>query len=379
MKKKTFSEKIFNRISNKIATTICNVFYAIFDCGSIQIDITLPNVKCIHYRLFGKTIFIKEYHNGKRVKFQKYNNNSIPTVFLKVNRDTTYTLTCIQMWLNAVYERGYNFFFVCDNNLLKRKILQNCKFKNGDIKFIRSIKGRRMKWTKNLYYGKSLEKMTYAHLTPFLISKKMGIKQHWAIDADDTLLFMDSSKLVSVMSQVEHLSNNEGISAISLDMHFTKTFGRCWSLGVLFVNDNVDFCKIFRNEKNLEWTNYFQQFVYRITFDQYMTHLKFDRKLKIETFYVENCYFLHWGEFLQNPEKSWLCIWKNNKMYYPFMKIFHNSDIEDFDIPRSTYQISVGLTEKESMKFFEFEVSTIGSYPDKTRLLYGFNTYARRN
>ena len=47
--------------------------------------------------------------------------------FLKINRDTDYTMYCIDYWQSVVRELGASCWIICDNELLSQKLIQTEK------------------------------------------------------------------------------------------------------------------------------------------------------------------------------------------------------------------------------------------------------------
>jgi hypothetical protein len=357
MKKKM--KKLYLRCNNMVAR--------ILDCGKITIHTFNKEDKCMKLRILGKTIY-----SSKKIPLEK-DKKDVPVFYLKVNRDAAYTIDCIQGWINIINEIGADFYFVCDNKMLEYKILRKCYFRNGDIKFISSI-GKPINKVANSLYTGPWENATHAHLTPFYHARKRGIKKFWNIDADDTTILLNPVKVAEVLGQVEKLSEKECISAISLDMWRSRTYGKHWSLGVLYINDNVDFCHVFESNKDLSWIKKVEGYDDAFNLDWFFSYLKLQGKIKIETFYIDNCYFIHWGNFILDPTFSGIYLWKDGKVIFPILKdIYKNTEMGVLDIA-DCYKISVEIDEQECIDMLENKICGVRFFTEKKRaLVHAYN------
>ena len=326
-----------------------------------------PNLSCKRKYFFGKSL-----HKKPVFKDKKHNG---PVVYLKINRLTEYALMCIQNWLTIIFYMDGDYFFVCDNKELEREIVRKCCFRDGDIKFLASRRKELKEVAENLWTG-SWEMATYAHLTPFYHAKENGIKEFWAIDGDDTMFFLYPEQVVDVLNQVQSISRNDDISALSLDMHWSQMKGKHWSLGVLFINDNVDFCHIFEESKGFEWTEPYKEIDDVFNLDWFFNYIRDSRLAKVETFYVEDCYFCHWfPNILRYLIGGNLCFWHDGKVTYPILKdIYKNEELGVIDIADS-YQIKLDVGLENSLKFMENEVSILYCFSPKARRVFGLGDF----
>ncbi len=348
----------------KILKKILYFVFAILDTGVVKLH-TNGNHKLWCFRLFGHNIFTSR----NPIKLQE---NTI--IYFKINRISKYSLKCIQGWINIANELGYRFIFVCDNNILRYQIYRNCYFDHLNFSFIKSKRIKLFRVKKNLY-NKFWKKATIAHLTPFYCAKKANIVNHWDIDADDTLFLIDAKKGAQILKAAEKIAIEKDINAFSLDMWRSKSNGVHWSLGILFIHDTIDFMNIFKNENSLEWTEKYKDYDCAFNLDWYMSYLKKYKNIKIDTFYVENCYFIHFGELLFSLYNSWICLWKNNKIIYPILKYIYKSDIGELDIA-DCIKIDVNIKEEESIHFFENEVPYDRFLDPKLRQLCNMTNFA---
>ena len=347
------------------------------DCGWVVIHTYNPDMRCRKFRLFGRTLYSSESRGGGKTDREVgCRDDALPVFYLKVNRDEPYTLICVQEWINVITELGADFYFVCDNKMLEYKILRSCYFKDGDIKFIRSI-GRPIRPVAQNLYTDFWKCATYAHLTPFYHSKGHGIKKYWNIDADDTTILLKPSNAARALRKVEELSERERIAAVSLDMWRSRTHGRHWSLGVLYINDEIDFCSIFEANKDLKWAEEFKEYETAFNLDWFFTYLKNHNKANIQTFYIDNSFFIHWGGwFLLDPISSGIYFWKEGKVTFPILKdIFRNTELGVLDIA-DCYKISVGVDEAEGLKILENEICRIKYFTRQKRKLIQARKFA---
>lgn len=278
-----------------------------------------------------------------------------PVFYLKVNRIADYTLRCIQEWLNIVYEMKADFYFICDSDLLRHMILNTCRFQDGDIKFLKSMRKELKHTAKNLYTG-HWKNATYAHLTPFYHAKNNGIKRFWNIDADDTMFLLEPQLVSKILKKVEMESDQKGIAANSLDIWRSKTFGVHWTLGILYINGMEDFCRIFEANRNLSWTREYEAVTDAFNLDWFMSSLAKKEDINIQSFYVDNAMFIHWGSFILNPFSASIFSWKDGKLVLPIQKNIFDDELGEVEIA-DCLKIDIGLSGKEGNVFWKNEVS----------------------
>lgn len=333
----------------KIYKKVLNFLYALADTGKVKIKTSDEGLKVVKYRLFGKTLCTSQKRDGKRVKSAPRDKN-LPVVYLKANKDEYYSLQCIQKWLDVVNGGGYDYYFVCDNKLLESKILRKCIFTDGNIKFLRSKRHKLKRTAQHLYTG-IWEYATYAHLTPFWHAKKHGTKCHWDIDADDTLFMAPAQLVTEALGKVERIAEADSLSAATLDMWYSKLLSRHWTFGVAYIRDTVDYLGVFANQKSDDWVSCMSiESMYNI--DWYMTYLKEHRGFKHGVFYIDSCYFVHWGRLLLDPKNAWVSCWHDGKIHLPILDFLKRPDFATFDIGKDCYRIDEGLTLEKSVETF---------------------------
>ena len=331
----------------------------------VKIRTINPDFSCSRTYLFGKLV--------SHTKTQTIHHG--PVFYYKINRLTEYALMCIQNWLTITYYMDGEFYFVCDNELLEREIVRKCCFRDGDIKFMPSRRRELKSIAKNLWTG-NWEMATYAHLTPFYHARENNIKEFWAIDGDDTMFFLYPEHMVKVLNQAQNISRENEISAFSLDMHWSQMKGRHWSLGVLFINNTVDFCDIFEKVSDLSWTIPYKEIDDVFNLDWFFNYIRDNKIAKVETFYVENSYFCHWfPNILRYIIGGNVCYWSKMKVIYPIIRdVYKNSTVGEIDIVNS-YKIDIGVELEDGLKFLENEVSILHNFSQKARNAFGLGEF----
>lgn len=252
-----------------------------------------------------------------------------PVVYLTVNKLSDYTILCIQQWIDVIYYMKSDFYFICDNKQLEYRILKEVVFYGTDIKFMPSMK-RRLKSICKTVATEKWKNAACAHLTSFYHAKDRGILRFWKIDADDTFICCKPQKIAEALHKVRCSADEKNVEIISLDMWRSRTQGRHWTWGVAYVNtENTDFCKICSENTDLSWANS-GQYPYRVykqetNIDWFFTYLKIHKKIAIETFYIENAIFVHWGNFLQAPRMvAAIYYWSQKKLLFPVYYYIHD-------------------------------------------------------
>ena len=329
-----------------------------------------------HYRiyLFGKLLQRSQSNSpiNERLITEK------PVFYLKVNKQAHYTMMCIKHWLNVIYEGGGDFYIICDNMQLERQIIKTLHFTDANIKFITSSRRALRPIAKNLWTG-YWEMATYAHLTPFYHAQENGIRHCWMIDADDTMFCLGANRIVEILRQAEKMAEQMSIDAFSLDMWRSRSRGQHWSLGILYITAPAKFCRQFEVPKNLDWTKSYDYLADIFNLDFFFNFIKDNGILRIETFYAENCYFIHWGELFRDPIASSICFWHDGKVFFPILgEIYKTKDLGAIDIA-DCWKISIDAELSESLKFMEDEVSYLHYCSPKTRLLMALGNFGSQS
>lgn len=354
---------------------ICKELLKIFDFFKLHI------FEIVHVHTYDANKNVKRiYLLGKLINAPKKNRKEFKYIFyFKINRDTDYSLMCIQHWINSINNFGenYDFYFVCDNKILERKIARFICFRDSNIKFLPSMGSKIKNVAENLYTS-YWRNATYAHLTPFYHAKANGIKRYWAIDGDDTFFCTDPKNVSLIIENIENLSIEKNYTAISLDMWRSRTLGKHWSLGIVFINDNIDLCHYFEAIKDKSWMENYKGWDNAFNVDWFFNYLKDYKKVSVETFYVNNCYFIHWGLFFRNPIGSSICFWKEKMIEFPlFTGLFKNNELGRLQISKDAIEIDIGLELSEGLSFFENEITNLRFFSQELRKLHNMKDFGK--
>lgn len=321
--------------------------------------------------LFGKQIYPTKRQHQTNAWVDPYQ----PIMYFKINRMSDYARPCVQHWVNIAYHMQADYYFICDNVQLQYHLLKTVSFPGADIKFIKSIRKPLAAVCKNISTD-NWKNATYAHLTPFYHAEKLSIKSLWAIDADDTMLCLKHYRSAQVLKSVQNSAKKNNDAVISLDMWSSRTLGRHWSWGVAFVNDSIDFIRIFSENQSRSWSAFYRNInIDSYNLDWFFTYLRDYKKIQIKTFYVENLYFIHWGSFLRSPIYSSVLFWQNGKIVFPVLNnIFYLKQAGIIDVAaEQKITLPDEITQQESLEFLQNEVSTIKWLAPKLRILYGID------
>lgn len=343
------------------------------ELGFITIIKTNTYVKDEHY---GKVYFVFLF--GKQIYPQKKNQRTNgwvdanqPVLYFKINRMSDYAKPCIQHWVNIAYHMKADYYFICDNIQLQYHLLRTVNFPGSDIKFMTSRQRKLRSVVKGLSSPR-WENATYAHITPFVHAKSHNLLKFWCIDADDTMICLKESRTAMALKQAEKIADKQNFAAFSLDMWRSRTFGRYWTWGIVYISGCVDFWNLITENTNLNWFEPYAHLDTAITFDWFFTYLKDTRKADIETFYIDNTYFIHWGDFIRHPQGAHIIYWGNGNIVFPILKhIFLNSQLGQFNIA-DCHKLSVDATDEESLFFVQNEVTDAKFMPKELRELLHF-------
>lgn len=298
---------------------------------------------------YGKTKEGKKFFN---FMFTPKNSKSIskdtPVFYLKVNRNIEDTFICLQYWIDITYLMDADFYIICDNKELEINIYKKIKFKNENIKIIKSETRPFKRILKEQKIQKKWYKAAFAHLTVFHHAQKNNIQSYWNIDADDALFLTTPQNAVRILNHAQNYAKENNIDAFSFDFWATKTKGRHWSFGITYIKEHKDFITKIK-ENNIQWEEY-KNYTSVHNIDWIFTFLKDKNIFKFETFYVENLCFLHWGRFFGDMKNSYLVTWKNGKMIYPLWNIFKDKRAINF-IPEKLIKFDLGINNDECCDF----------------------------
>ena len=343
---------IFKEIIKRCIIVVRRMIWRIGDSGWVRVHL-MNGSSFWMIRLCGWTL-LKE--KGSKDISQFIDKSPTSVLYFQINRESTYSLDCIQLWLYVAAQLEAEYWFLCDNYRLAHKMLRLCRFPNDNIRFIRS-KNLSIRKKARLICSQNAIPVTNAQMTPFYHAKENGITKFWKIDADDTMFLIAPEKVAQMIRKVETMSENKGMGAVSYDMWFSHMHGRHWSFGVTYISGKVDFTAIFRDLNNRAWMKKLQKYTDWYNLDWYFTYLKRVQKVPLGTFYLENCIFVHFGDLLKNPYGSWVSIFSEGKLRYPILEfIYKKLDQAVKEIQPDSWKIDLGILQKESREFLWNEI-----------------------
>lgn len=265
--------------------------------------------------------------------------------FLKVNNETPSSIKCIQQWLETINALHRQYVFICDNRSLKHALLTSCRFPDdAKVSFVKTNRHRLIRFAKKLTFeSRAWKRMTAAHMMPFYMTND-SVTFSWHIDADDTFFALETDQMTTVILAVERLLIVGESHAISLDMWASRWKDKHWTFGVACVKNQIDYRPFFQ-KPNPDWKAESPV----PNFDGFFTYLRDIGVHKLNSFYVENAYFIHWGDCMIYPVRWPLSKWSNGKLYLPILNsIFKRADLGTLQIADSALKIDIGLTEEKS-------------------------------
>jgi hypothetical protein len=332
------------------------------------------------FRILGKSVLQVDktdervnYHFPFLSKFKRGSKltNDKPVFYLKINRNDNYAFLCLQHWLYTIEILDADFYIICDKDKLERQILKRIVFKNGDIKFIKSVEKPLCNIVKNIA-TKNWVKAAHAHLTTFWHAKRNNIENFWNIDADDTMFLAKPEIVADILKRAQSYADKNDLNTFSLDMWWSRTAQKHWSFGVTYTRQNVDWFEVFNRNQDTNWQNHYREYACEFNVDYFFTYLKDFMKLKIETFYVENCYFVHWGDFLTDVIASSICFWENGKLAFPILlKIYEDTSAGIIPISDDCVKFDLNIKKEDCIKFALNNLPNLKYFKEETQKLWG--------
>ncbi len=271
--------------------------------------------------------------------------------YLKINRNEKYTFSNLQHWIQIIECIPNSFaYIICDDNYLKKAVLEEIVFTKDNFKFMESYKGfSELDYVVSNITNDRWRNAGYAHLSTFWHARENGYSDFWNIDADDTCICLSPQRSAEVLSEAEEYGKHNKIDVFSLDMWITRTNGTHWSFGITYVNNSIDWFHMIG--KNCEDESFKEGQVQNV--DGYFTNLKMRTDLKIETFYVENLKFIHYADdFLRRPDASGFFHWRNGKLILPILQYCIGMEsIGELQIDEEVVKLCIGISDDETKDF----------------------------
>lgn len=288
--------------------------------------------------------------------------------YLKVNEDSLATLCNLKQWL-IVLSKTENAapVIVCDNPTILTKIVGAGLALPG-IRFISSERTNEdVVEIADAITNDRWRNAGMAHLTVFLDAAQQGYDRFWNIDADDTHICLSYQQTAEFLKKVEEDACNNNIHLYSLDMHTTRTDGVHWSFGISYTDNSVDWIsEMKRMSKTKKWEELktvLSQTNNLINIDMFFTYLrKAEKSLGIESFYIDNTYFIHYSkDFLALCIYSGVYYWANGRLYSPILSQvlqfegFSEGEIIPKDVRKIDMEIELGDSLSEFQKYITMQ------------------------
>lgn len=341
-----------------------------------KIKVTLKDKTTIRiFKFLNIPIFRTDKNKNKnRIFFFKsidtnYTNKNL-FFYLKVNLNNKYSMKALQQWIDIVNCMNADFIIVCDSNKLKNSILKNIKFYDENIKFTKSLRKPLKNIVKNIVTG-FWANAAYAHMTTFFHAQKHDIKEFWNIDADDTIILAEPSKVSEILHSAQIYAQTNNVSLFSFDMWRSRTRSKAWTFGITYTRNVNNFIKNFKNA-NKSWQKDYIDVDQALNIDWYCTFLKNTGFAKIETFFVENCGFIHLGDCIFDPVGKFICFFKENTVCYPILiDLYKNNSLGKILISDDCIKINSDIEIIDGLKVLEkLLVYNDLNFPQKLKTLW---------
>ncbi len=330
----------------------------------------LRNFKFLNFTLIKYRTNGREYNIEYFPKTKEIINKDVPFFYLKVNSYSEYTIKALQHWIDIINYMNGDFIIICDKDRLKKFILKEVKFYNENIKFIKSIKKPLRKIVKEIITG-FWAKAAHAHLTTFFHAQKYKIQEFWNVDADDTIIAASPKEVACLLKKVEQYAIDNDISLFSYDMWRSRTRAKAWTFGVTYTRNNSQLVELFK-KADRKWQKDYINCDQALNIDWFCTYLKNNNLAKIETFYFENCYFLHMGDFIFDPVGKFISCFKSNKVIFPLLcNLYNNYKMGEIPVSNDCIKIDTLKDVKDSLNFIQtLFVYNKNDYPEKLKRLW---------
>lgn len=310
-------------------------------------EIKLFGISIIRYKLIKyKNRFFKNKLFFLPINYHK---KSKQVFYLKINRNDDIAYSIFQQWIDIVHYINAEYYILCDKDDIKQQIYKRINFHDYDIKFIKSdyvcLKNIVKQLTNKIWFNAGC-----AHLTTFKHSQNK-YNSFWNIDADDTLFCVDNKKMSKILVAISDYAEKNNIACFSLDMWKTITNNEHWSFGITYVNNKIDWLKVINNKLN---EKEYEKEKNNWNIDWFFTYLKKVTNYRIETFYIENLKFIHYGNFLVQPVGAYFYQWKNGNLMLPnITNVFNvaNDKIKRLAIPDEIIKFDYNISEQEDFQY----------------------------
>ena len=326
-------------------------------------------------------------NTSKKIKyFLKYrlkeppalNKNNSHVFYLKINKNSDYVLPCVQHWVNIAKEMEAYIYFICDNIKLEKRVLSSILFHNDQFQIINSIKRAPIKHHIDAIASEAWRNAAFAHLTALYHACSNGFQSIWAIDADDTTICESPMRIAEMMKSAEKIAENLNLSGFSLDMWRSRSYGKHWSLGVVLFRNIDQICSEVDKICNKDWFEKYKSLSATLNVDWLFTHFKDSNILKIESFYFEKAYFIHWGNFIRAPLHSYFCYWNDGILHFPiWASVFSSPELSEFKIIDSI-KVPCDFSLNDSQMFVNNEITNLKFDTQQNRRLMHLEHFGQK-
>ena len=165
---------------------------------------------------------------------------------------------------------------------------------------------------------------------------------------------INADDCAKILDDISNYAKNNDIKAFSLDMHTSRTKGKHWSFGITYTDSEFDWFDIFDNNDSTKWREKYLSYDYHFNLDWFFTYLRDNNFCNIKTFYIENLFFIHYGDFLSNSIGSGVFHWVNNRIKFPILlEIFGSQKFGDIPINRNCIKFDYNLKPQMAFKFMQ--------------------------
>lgn len=278
----------------------------------------------------GVPIFEYGIYKGKKFSRILLFNTHVPAnisnqvFFLKINKFDESAKLCMNYWLQVAKYINATIIILCDHEYIISNIQKEFIFPTPIVYFINSERKKFKNFLKNLELNPWWYNAAYAHLTTLDYAIKNGFAHYWNIDGDDTMFMIEPKQLSTYMLKIQKYAKLHDISLFSLDMHHSHSNSYHWSYGITYTQNPLKILDSFTKTENItQWKDYKEHHPYcntpLINIDWFTTFIRSQKELKIDTFYIDNIYFLHFSNPLLYTNHT-LSYFSNNKIIYPIFK-----------------------------------------------------------
>lgn len=291
------------------------------------------------------------------LKKRNYSSNSknAQVFYLKINREENWAFLCLQKWIDIISILDADFYIISDKESLTKKIYKKIRFKNKNIKIIRSFCCLRKK-AKKLVHARWVN-AAIAHMTTFYHSSENNIKNFWNIDVDDTMFCFSNDKIIELLEKARCYAIKSNINCLSLDMWRSRSNNIHWSFGITFTQNDVDYLSIFDKFSQIDWQKEYSFYNTDMNIDWFFNYLTQYEYVKTYSFYPEKGYFIHWGDLFVNVVGSSICYWRDGFLYYPILKGIAKNDVAGVvPIAKDCVKFDIGLSLNDGIHFLNSEL-----------------------